>query len=359
MKKYRTAVCLILVFAMTVALSACGGPKVLIDYADAESFEAALRSGENLEGKVVQFVISEVYPNSPFGYSVSAGDGLYFIPQKQTDLKAGDTVTARATRIAGFFGMWFIAYEDVANAYIDDSTIPSADGKPSQPSESTFAYDTPSEPSVEQPPPAAVDEETPPVLPLQLTDYGTALSSTFGDTAYIDYCGMIHNPNEDLIATFPKIVITVKSGDGSILTTDHQTGSIVMPGDTIILCGMFSLPIVDVNENTSIYYNVEWSDLTTSTSHYSKARTTDFDISNISERSSDFQNSITGEITNNYTEDVDRAYLTLLLRKDGEIVFIDNTFVDNLWTGTPKAFQFSRYDKWPEHDTIDISAMVW
>ena len=46
MKKHQMAVCLFLVLTIAAALSACGGPKVPIDYADAEAFESALRSGE-------------------------------------------------------------------------------------------------------------------------------------------------------------------------------------------------------------------------------------------------------------------------------------------------------------------------
>ena len=244
----------------------------------------------------------------------------------------------------------------MSNAVIVDTTVSSA---ASQPSEETAQDDSDTAAPSEQSSPADVKDETPSILPLELVDHGFAPNSSFGDTEYIDYCGMIYNPNEDLAAIFPKFVITVKDDDGSILTTDHQTGSIVMPGDTITLCGMFSLLSDDITEDTVIYYDVEWSDLTTGTLHYSGARTTDFEISNISERSSDLNNSITGEITNRYSEDVGQVCLTLLLRKDGEIVFIDNTYVDNLKTGVPKAFKFERYRGWPEHDTIDISAMVW
>ena len=356
MKKHQMAVCLFLVLTIAAALSACGGPKVPIDYADAEAFESALRSGEDPEGKVVRFVVTEVHPDALIGYNVSAGDRLCFVPQERPSLKEGDTVTARVTKATGLFGSWIILYEEVSNAVIVDTTVSSAS---SQPSEEAAQDDSDTAAPSEQSSPADVEDETPSILPLELVDHGFAPSSSLGGTEYINYCGMIYNPNEDLAAIFPKLVITVKNKDGSILTTDHQTGSIVMPGDTITLCGMFSLLSDDITEDTVIYYDVEWSDLTTGTLHYSGARTTDFEISNISERSGDLNDSITGEITNRYSEDVDQVCLTLLLRKDGEIVFIDNTYVDNLKAGVPKAFKFERYRGWPEHDTIDISAMVW
>ena len=84
--------------------------------------------------------------------------------------------------------------------------------------------------------------------PLELVDHGFCVSSTSGDTAYVDFCGMIYNPNETWIATFPKVLVTVKNGDGTILATDSQTGSLVMPGDTITICGMFSLPTANISE---------------------------------------------------------------------------------------------------------------
>lgn len=194
--------------------------------------------------------------------------------------------------------------------------------------------------------------------PLELVDYGWYINPTSGDTAYVEFVGMIHNPNKDLVAQFPKVEVTVKNGDGSILATTDQVGSIVMPEDTITLCGMFSMPVGDLSDDAQILFDVDWDELSSDTFIYSAARTTDFEITNVSERSGD-TNYITGEITNNYTEDVDTVNLSMILRKNGEIVYMENTFLDGLKAGKTKAFQFDRYSAWPEHDTIDVSAMVW
>ena len=51
--------------------------EVPIDYGNAESFEAALNAGENLEGKVVQFVVKEYHPESQLGYDIWAGEQHY------------------------------------------------------------------------------------------------------------------------------------------------------------------------------------------------------------------------------------------------------------------------------------------
>lgn len=105
-------------------------------------------------------------------------------------------------------------------------------------------------------------------------------------------------------------------------------------------------------------YDVDWSDMKTSTSIYSNAKTTDFTITNVSEQSGSYTSLITGKITNNYFEDVDSVNLSVILRKDGEIVYIDRTYVENLKVGKAKAFQLSSYHDLPEYDTIDVSAMA-
>lgn len=331
-------------------LTACGGTKEVIDYADAESFETALNNGENLEGKIVQFIVEELHPDSAFGYNLWAGEHLNFVSSRNPDAKEGDTVVVKATIIESILGRWFIQYEKVDNARIGDNTISSDSDSPTKDIDNSDLSGTSS---------FVVESQTPSPKPLEIVDYGWYFSSLSGDTVYVDFCGMIYNPNDKLIAKFPKVLVTVKNGDGSILATEKQTGSTVMPGDTITLCGMFSMPISDLTDDAKIYFDVEWSDLGESTSIYSGARTTDFTISNVTERSSSRENFITGEITNNYSEDIDRVNLSIVLRKDGEIVCIDHTFLDNLKVGKAKAFEFRRYKDWPEHDTIDVSAMVW
>lgn len=354
MNAYKRVLCFFVILAMSASLAACGESSA--DYTDAASFETALSNGENPEGKTVQFTVNDVIPNTALGYNVQAGERLNFISSKNPDVKAGDIMTVKVGTVASLFGSWLIQYEKLSSK----AGSPGSSGS-AEPEEDTSSESEPTEQpnSTYTPTPSFTPEPAEAPQSLELADYGFCVSSTSGNTAYVDFCGMIYNPNETLIATFPKVLVTVKNGDGTILATDSQTGSLVMPGDTITLCGMFSLPTANITDDTAIYYDVDWSDLKTSTSLYSSAKTSDFIIANVSEQSSSRNNLITGEITNNYSEDVDSVNLSVILRKDGKIVYIDNTFVDNLKVGKPKAFQISSYHDWPEHDTIDISAMVW
>ena len=350
MKTYKKALCFLMTLTIFAVLTACGSPSA--DYLDAASFEAALNSGENLGGKTVQFTADEVIPNSALGYNVQAGEHLNFISSTNPGIKKGDIVTVKANTIVSLFGSWLIQYEklsskagSIGSAESTTQGVTSNPGnKSTAPPDSTTSFFTP-EPA-----------ESP--QPLELVDHGFSVSSISEDTAYMDFCGMIYNPNETFIASFPKILATVKNSDGTILATDDQGAFTVMPGDTITLCGSISIPTAGIDDSTSIYFDLEWSDMTTST-YRSGARTTDFSITNVSEQNSSRKNLITGEITNNYFEDVDSVNLSVILRKNGEIVYIENTFVHNLKVGNPKAFQLSSYQDWPEHDTIEVSAMAW
>ena len=111
--------------------------KVMIDYGDAESFEAALNDGKNLEGKVVRFIAGEFHPQSKLGYNVWAGEHLNFVSSRNPDIQEGDTVTVKTTTIENMAGSWVINYEKVENAVVGEDTITY-----SKPKETTAATTT-------------------------------------------------------------------------------------------------------------------------------------------------------------------------------------------------------------------------
>lgn len=137
--KNTRIILLTLCMSISFALCACGDKNTsgkadgassvaekaqeVIDYGDAESFEAALCDGENLEGKIVQFVAEELKPQSAFGYNIYAGEHLNFVSPENPDVKTGETVTVKATSVESTLGSWIISYEKVDNAVVDDNTI--------------------------------------------------------------------------------------------------------------------------------------------------------------------------------------------------------------------------------------------
>ena len=97
---------------MSLLLTACGGSSK-VDYENAEDFEAALNAGEDLTGKVVSFTVSELIPDSAFGYNMTAGEHLNFCSESNPGAKAGDTVKVKVTKVASMFGSWIISYKKV------------------------------------------------------------------------------------------------------------------------------------------------------------------------------------------------------------------------------------------------------
>ena len=75
--------------------------------------EAALNAGEDLTGKVVSFTVSELIPDSAFGYNMTAGEHLNFCSESNPGAKAGDTVKVKVTKVASMFGSWIISYKKV------------------------------------------------------------------------------------------------------------------------------------------------------------------------------------------------------------------------------------------------------
>lgn len=101
--------------------------KYIIDYGDAESFEATLNEGKNLEGKIVCFVAGEFHPDSALGYNVWAGEHLNFVSSSHPDIQEGDTVIVKVTTVKRSLGSsWIINYEKIENAVANDDTIVSS-----------------------------------------------------------------------------------------------------------------------------------------------------------------------------------------------------------------------------------------
>ena len=98
-----------------------------LDYSDAASFEAALNNGEKVNGKIVQFAVSEYKPDSALGINCWAGEHLNFISENELDVSAGDIVIGYITsEPSKVMGSWKIPYEVLAiNDIKTDVSVPS------------------------------------------------------------------------------------------------------------------------------------------------------------------------------------------------------------------------------------------
>lgn len=329
MSRWNRRITALLAVLLICTLSACGQSQIPLDYGDETAFEADLNAGKNLVGKTVSFVAAELHPQSLYGYDIWAGEHLNFISSENPDIEVGQTITVKVTAVESAIGSWFIGYEKV-DAVADENTI--------------YAQET---------------DDTEDPQPLELTDGGWYADPPHSgaDTIYLHYCGMMHNPNETLAASYPKITVTISNPDGTVIATDSQTGGTIMPGDTVTLVSMMSVPLGRITDETMVSIQPSW-DSFTSANLKRVPRTTDFEISHVAEQPGS-QSFVTGTITNLTESTVDSVNLSMIMRKEGKIVFIENTFLDDLRPGTPTAFQFDRYSAWPEHDTVEFSAQAW
>ena len=103
---------LLLVALIVFSLAACGGKKTVTpDYADAASFEAALNAGEDTTGKIVQFTVNTVVPDSAFGYNLQAGEHLNFCSSTNPKVSAGDTIIVKVVEVTSTLGSFIISYK--------------------------------------------------------------------------------------------------------------------------------------------------------------------------------------------------------------------------------------------------------
>lgn len=321
---------ILLSICILFSLSACSSSdsSISIDYKNAEAFESALNNGDNVAGKTVKFHADSLHPESIYGYNIWAGDHLNFISADDPGIKRGETVVVTVTSTSQLDnGSWLIYYnlaDSETNSLSPSSSTSKAASKKAEPKN------------------------------LQITETGLYVTSSYlwDDTVYINYVGLVHNPNSEKSALFPKLIATAKNPDGTILATDEESGSIIMPGDTIPIMGTFSIVSSEIEEGSYVNYQIECKSFQDDSFIYSSARTTDFIISNISEHSGN-KDSVTGEIRSSFSEDVSMLKVIAIFRKDDEIVGAERTYID-LSAYQSKAFEIDSLTGFPEHDSVEI-----
>ncbi|ADU21865.1 hypothetical protein [Ruminococcus albus] len=97
--------------------------RVHLDYGDEEAFEAALNSGDDLNGKTVSIIAQELHPESIYGYNIWAGIHLNFVSPDDPNVQVGDVLTVRITNAELVDQSWIIRYDMVENAVEDEYTI--------------------------------------------------------------------------------------------------------------------------------------------------------------------------------------------------------------------------------------------
>lgn len=105
MKKIKI---LLVAFLAMFFLAACGSSEP--DYTT-EQAEAALNDGENIEGKTVEITVDEFIPDGTLGYTIWTGEHLNFISSENPEVKEGDTIVVKVTKVKSALGSYIINYE--------------------------------------------------------------------------------------------------------------------------------------------------------------------------------------------------------------------------------------------------------
>lgn len=385
MKRKRTIALVIALCLVISLLPACSGAasnslsSTVVDYGDERAFEAALNRGENLEGKVVRIYVSEFHPDSALGYNLWSGEHLNFVSAKNPDIKAGETVTVRATSIENRLGSWVISYDVVTDWIIDSTTIVSesagkADHTDAESQEPNEPGATETEAESITPPPTLSPIPVP-----QTTDSPSGNSSTdtqptpkpeskeFKDLVveesgyylvqgyygtYLYYGFYLYNPNESKIVQYPTVRITARDADGVLLGTEDQVLNAIYPLERYAH-GFQAFKVDEVPASVS-FEVVSPKERNIKSASTEKPYSPLF-IVNYTKR----DDKIVGEISNPNDYDFDLVAVTAIFRdSDGNLVCGDTTFVDDVAAGTTTPFEMSVSRYFSAFD-FEMSAKPW
>ena len=81
------------------------------DFTSAEQFETALNQGQLLTGKTVTFIVTDLKPDSAFGYNVVTGEHLNFVSSTNPGVEIGNELTVKVGEVTSFIGSYIIEYK--------------------------------------------------------------------------------------------------------------------------------------------------------------------------------------------------------------------------------------------------------
>lgn len=189
---------------------------------------------------------------------------------------------------------------------------------------------------------------------VELVESGYHVSKSYSDK-YLYYAATLKNPNTKYTLEYPKIIVTAKNKDGSILAYDEQFLNYIAPGDkvsfaSILDCKGKTPDQVEIHAESGNYIPLDNKEV---------IPTNTFKVLSITETKGDLNEySYIGEIENTGKQDVSCVLITILLKEKGKVVGGTTTFLDHLNAGNKKVFEISEYDL-PQHDEYVVSASSW
>lgn len=188
---------------------------------------------------------------------------------------------------------------------------------------------------------------------IEIVDSGYYI--TDGDDPYVKYGIIIKNPNEEYGIEFPSFSITMYDEEGKILGNDDQVLMYIGPGETLAYGGQAN---PNGKKPDKIEFKIKKDD-----DKYSEAskKESPFKVSNTNDIIDEYGGiTCTGEIENTSGDDFDQVAVSLILYKNGEIIYGTTTYVDTVNAKSKTPFEVSSLGgEVPEYDKYKVYVQQW
>ena len=184
---------------------------------------------------------------------------------------------------------------------------------------------------------------------LKVTEAGYQVT----ESKYANGVIVVQNDNKKRAYENAEVKVTAYDTDDKVLSTSSAYIVSIQPG-----------------EKQAYYYTIDTNDETISRIEYKvkaketvspdnkRAKSSDFEFIGTNERIDEEygDSSITGTLKNNSKQDVEFLELTVVFKKDGNVVGGYTTYADDLEAGDETSFEINAYDA-PEHDAYELYAV--
>lgn len=180
--------------------------------------------------------------------------------------------------------------------------------------------------------------------------------SSYGSYITQDYAVEVTNANKSKAAEFNQVTVTIKNAAGQVLATDTEYTGTIAAGDTIRYAGSI---VYQGDEPASITVSVS----TPSHGYVDNDRadvipSSDLEVSNVAKFNEDYYSRITGEVTNQSEKECTLVRVSVIFKKNGEIIGGTYAYVQNLNAGGKTAFEIN-YPSDLDFDAYEVVAVSW
>lgn len=199
------------------------------------------------------------------------------------------------------------------------------------------------------------EKEADPDLAIVSSGYYVTPPSEYSETAYVTFWAKVQNQSDSKSISFPTITCTATSDDGTVLGTEDQVGSSILPGD---ICMLVSLMDTGTTAPTNVQITAKKPEYVSSSDG---VKTSDFTIDGVSEQDQGYgMTKVTGTLTYAGDSELSMVAVTAIYKSGDTDVYATQTYLDNVQPNTATAFELSPMTSdLPAHDSIEVIAQNW